>query len=116
MEYFFEEQRFNHFGQGTDIKGELRLSGIIKVSGKIEGNLYIDDNSEFTLDWSGIVEGNIYCYDCAIYGTFHGQIFSKGKVIIHPSAKVSGSIDAKKLVIYPGATVNMEGHTQEAPL
>ena len=105
------KKNFSHLGKESYIKGELHLHGFAKISSKIEGDILMDEHSKLTIETCGSVQGTIIGYDVEIFGLFRGEIKSKGKVIIQPSATVSGNIQAKNLTIYPGATVNIDGNT-----
>lgn len=101
------------FGSQSEIKGELFLKGDITISSKVEGQINMLDQSKVTIEREGIVEGIIYCYDLEVFGEIKGHIKAEGNVVIRSSATVSGNIHAQNLTIYPGAVLNIEGHTQE---
>ncbi len=104
---------YSFLGRECKHKGEFEFSGIVNISSNIEGDITVKNNGRMTIDYLGEVVGQINCFDLEIYGSFNGTIESKGNVTIQPSGRVKGSIRSKNLTIYPGATVDFEGHTEE---
>ena len=43
-----------------------------------------------------------------------GTLTASGRIVIHPTAKVSGDIKASQLVIHPGSSVNINADTEDA--
>lgn len=107
-----DQQSFTFIGKETAIKGEFIFSGIVKVAGQIEGQVEMAGKGQLTLERTGKLEGSVSGHHIEIFGRFKGNLYSTGKVVIWPSAEVLGKIEAKSLVIYPGATLNIEGHTE----
>jgi cytoskeletal protein CcmA (bactofilin family) len=101
------------FGSKSAIKGELNLQGDITISSNIEGQINMLDDGKITIEREGHFDGIIYCQDLEVFGTVKGHIKAEGSVIVRSSAEVSGNIHAQNLTIYPGAVLNIEGHTQE---
>lgn len=108
-----DDQSFCFFGKKSVIKGDLFLEGPTHISSMIEGNIQVEENFKLSIEPTGAVQGSLTAYDIDIYGKVEGDIISHGTLRIFPSAKVSGKITAKSLVIRPGATVNMIGHTND---
>lgn len=108
-----EQQIFTFIGQKNHLKGEFYFTGIVKIAGIVEGPIHILEGGSLTIERTGKVEGTINCFDIEIFGTFKGHLESEGKVVIWPSAEISGPVRASSLVIYPGAILNIEGHTNE---
>lgn len=107
------EQNYSVFGRNTSITGEFKFFGPTFIHGSLYGEILVQDASLFTIDIDASVKGNIKCHDVEIFGKFEGILNSTGKVTIHPPATVSGEINTQNLVVYPGATVNADGHTLE---
>jgi cytoskeletal protein CcmA (bactofilin family) len=100
-------------GSKSKIKGELSLCGDITISSQIEGQINMLDGGKVTIEREGFLDGIIYCQDLEVFGTIKGHIKAEGNVVVRSSANISGNIHAQNLTIYPGATLNIEGHTQE---
>lgn len=106
-----KEQNFTFIGPGARLKGEFHLVGIIKLACSMEGTLSVQ-NGKITIERDGSFQGTIYCDDIEIFGDFEGQIESEGRVILQPSAVVTGNIHSKSFIVFPGAKTNIETHTK----
>ena len=106
-----KEQDFSFFGGGSRLNGCFHLSGSTHVSSHIEGEIIMENNADLIIEKNGAVTGEVSCNNIEIYGTFEGIIKASGKVTLYPSAEVKGRVEATELRIYPGAVLNMDGHT-----
>ncbi len=104
----FKTTRFNVFGQGTRIKGELHFFGRSSVSGEVEGKLIALEGSYLILEKTANIKGEIHAFDVEIHGVFEGTIIVRGTLSLKPGSIVSGKIKAAHLVVYPGAQLNSE--------
>lgn len=107
------QQDFSFLGKSSKIKGELYLSGTTHLASSIEGEIRMQEKSELTLEHESKVKGDIHCHNLEVYGEVQGNIYSTGLVTFHPTSRFSGKLSAQKLVIKPGADLNMDGHTVE---
>jgi cytoskeletal protein CcmA (bactofilin family) len=107
-------QDFSFFGKGSKISGVFTLKGATHLAGEIEGELHVEDEAELSIDRSGHLKGTINCHNIEIFGEFEGELNSSGKVTIYPPAIICGVINARDLVVYPGAKLNIDGHTNNA--
>ena len=108
-----DNQSFCFFGKNSKIKGDLHLEGPTHISSRIEGHIFIQEDYKLSIEPTGSIEGSLNAFDIDVYGKVHGDITAHGTLRIFPSANISGKISAKSLVIKPGATVNMIGHTND---
>ncbi|OIQ17047.1 MAG: hypothetical protein BM556_12590 [Bacteriovorax sp. MedPE-SWde] len=108
-----DNQSFCFFGKNTKINGDLFLEGPSHISSTIEGSITVKENHKLSIEPTGLVKGRLNAYDIDVYGKVDGEIVCHGTLRIFPSATVSGKITAKGLVIQPGASVNMIGHTND---
>jgi len=92
----------SHFTAGSEIKGDLRVPGLVELLGHVEGKVSAD---AVMIGESGSVNGELHAATVAIKGQFEGKIFG-GVVKLHSSAKVSGEILYETLSIENGAEVN----------
>ena len=106
-----KEQDFSFFGRGSRLNGLFHLSGSTHVSSLIEGEIIMENNADLIIEKNGAVTGEVTCNNIEIYGNFEGMIKASGKVTLYPSAKVKGRVEATELRIYPGAVLNIDGHT-----
>ena len=97
--------------EAQKLKGRFHLSGSTHVSSLIEGEIIMENNADLIIEKNGAVKGEVTCHNIEVYGVFEGMIRASGKVTLYPSAEVKGRVEAMELRIYPGAILNMDGHT-----
>lgn len=106
-----KDQDFSFLGRGSFVSGTFKLKGPTHLFSVTEGEIIMLDEADLSIERDGEFKGKLICHNVDIYGEFEGILESTGKVTVYPPATITGKIQAKELVIYPGATVNMEGHT-----
>lgn len=107
----FQGFHYNILGAKSKIKGDLVLSGDAIITSHIEGNIHIHEEGRLILERGSYVKGKISAIDLEIFGQVEGDIECKGLVAIRSSAQVQGSIKSARLVIYPGAIVDMNANS-----
>lgn len=110
----FKTTLFNIIGASSKITGDLLLSGPTTICGEVEG--LISTSSRLVLDRNSKMIGTINGHDVEITGFFKGEIYCTGTLSLRAGSEVAGTIKANKLVIYPGAVVDMEGSADSATL
>lgn len=109
----FKDLNFSILGKKSNFTGKFNFSGDTLLNCQINGDITMLDNGKLTLERETIFEGNIYAGDIEVFGKVYGSITASGTLSIRSSAEISGVMKAKKMSIYPGAIVNMDGHTSE---
>jgi len=114
MEEFIQlnKQEYSFIGKDSKYKGEFSFQGTTYISGEIEGNIIQEKSHKILIDVTARIFGTIFCGDITIKGVVNGDIESAGTIKIEPSAKVTGKISAKNLIIAPGAKVNISGNAE----
>lgn len=105
-----DSQDYVHIGRESFISGELSLIGPSIICGSIAGNIEAKNSEHIQIESTASIKGTIKCHHISIYGNIDGEIQSTGKVSFYPTAKFKGIVSATHLEIFPGATVDMEGH------
>jgi cytoskeletal protein CcmA (bactofilin family) len=108
----FKELNFSLLGKKTKITGDLSLEGDTVLAGSLTGTITVKDQGNIIIEQTATIEGDIYCNDIEIFGSFSGSINASGTLTIRSSADVAGKISASKMSIYPGAILNMEGSAE----
>jgi len=112
MEYHdFLEQNYSLFGRSCKLTGIFVLRGPAHVRGELEGEIIVENDSTLIIEREGLIKGNIKCENLEIHGRFEGIIEARGTLTIHPSAEIYGEMNAKNLIIHPGADLNADVHT-----
>lgn len=108
----FREFKYNILGSNSEIVGDLVLSGDAIITSRIKGSIKVQGPGRLILERGSYVEGKIEAQDVEIFGTVQGEIRSSGTISVRASARISGALESKKLVVYPGAIVEMDIRTQ----
>ncbi len=103
------ESNYSLLGKHCKIQGDLTLRGTTHIFSEIKGSIKHSDDSTLILEHCSNVEGSITGTDVILIGTFNGTIHASGKVIIQPTAKVTGEINCQNLVVQPGAFLEITG-------
>ena len=98
-----DQQISTIIGEGYVFTGELQGSSIIRIEGKIIGNVHVE--SGVILGENGIIEGNITSQSVIIYGTVHGNIKTT-QLEIKRTGIINGEILTDTLEIELGAKYN----------
>ncbi len=116
MDKDFREFHYNVLGAKSKFVGDLILCGDAIITSEIEGSIEIRDEGKLVLERGSYIRGKIKAIDLEIFGKVEGDIECSGLVSIRSSAEVSGTIRSGKLVIYPGAMVEMKAISQNSDL
>lgn len=108
----FKNFHYNILGANSRITGDLMLTGDAIVNSSIEGSIEVQGNGKLVLERGSFVKGKIKAIDLEIFGTVEGDIECSGLVAIRSSAEVTGNIKSGRLVIYPGAVVEMTANSE----
>jgi len=96
-----ETPSVNIIGSGTDIVGDLKSNGDIRIDGSIKGTIV--STGKVVVGSSGKVDGKITCQNADISGEVKAHIVVAELLSLKASAEVSGDILTNKLAIEPGA-------------
>ncbi|MDI3533955.1 MAG: hypothetical protein PWQ82_320 [Thermosediminibacterales bacterium] len=88
-------------GKGTEIKGTLNGTGVLRIDGKVEGEINI--NGDLVIGETGKVMADINARHVTAAGEITGNISAEGKLEIISTGKVYGDINVMHLVINDGA-------------
>jgi cytoskeletal protein CcmA (bactofilin family) len=96
-----ETAAINLISTGTDIIGDVKSSGDIRIDGTLTGNLVT--KGKIVIGSTGKVKGEIVCKNSEVSGTIEGKITVSQLLILKASSKILGDIATSKLSIEPGA-------------
>lgn len=88
-------------GKETEFKGTVRSQGVLRVDGKVEGE--ISHNGDVVVGEHGSVVANIRARHVAIAGEVRGNIEADGRLELVSSARLHGDIRVGQLVVADGA-------------
>jgi cytoskeletal protein CcmA (bactofilin family) len=95
-------------GEGTILKGDVKVEGSIQVDGEFEGT--IDATDTLVIGESGKVDGDVTVANAAIGGRMYGNVFASGKIELQRGSQLLGDIKTRGLVIEDG--VVFQGNCQ----
>ncbi len=110
----FRDFNYNVLGAKSSVKGDLVLQGDAIINATVEGSIEVKDQGKLVLERGSLVKGTIKAIDIDIFGSVEGDIECEGLVSIRSSAFVQGNIKSGRLVIYPGAVVEMQAAPRES--
>ena len=91
----------NIISLGTDITGDVKSTGDIRIDGSLKGNL--NTKGKVVIGPTGKVNGEIVCKNSEVSGTIEGKIVVGQLLNLKASSKIFGDIETSKLSIEPGA-------------
>lgn len=95
-------------GEGTILKGDVKVEGSIQVDGDFEGT--IDAADTLVVGESGKVDGDATVANAVIGGRMYGNVFASGKIELQRGSQLLGDIKTRGLVIEDG--VVFQGNCQ----
>jgi cytoskeletal protein CcmA (bactofilin family) len=95
-------------GEGTILKGDVKVEGSIQVDGEFEGT--IDATDTLVIGENGKVDGDATVANAVIGGRMYGNVFASGKIELQRGSQLLGDIKTRGLVIEEG--VVFQGNCQ----
>lgn len=108
----FRDFNYNVLGSKSSIVGDLVLHGDAVINSHVEGSIQVLEKGKLILERGSVIKGKVQAIDVDIFGTVEGEIECQGLVSIRSSAVVQGQIKSARLVIYPGAVVEMTASSE----
>jgi cytoskeletal protein CcmA (bactofilin family) len=96
-----ETPAINLISLGTEITGDVKSTGDIRIDGMLTGNL--NTKGKIVIGPTGKVNGEVICKNSEVSGTVEGRIIVNQLLILKASSKIFGDIATSKLSIEPGA-------------
>ena len=94
----------NMISEGTRIKGTIHSDNDIRIAGKLEGEAIC--KGKIIINSSAIIDADITSIEADVAGTVEGTIRVSEKLMLRQSARVSGDIYTKTLIVEEGAEFN----------
>jgi cytoskeletal protein CcmA (bactofilin family) len=96
-----ETTTINLISNGTDITGDIKSNGDIRIDGSLIGNL--NTKGKVVIGLTGKVKGEIICKNSEVSGIIEGKISVSQLLSLKATSKILGDIVTSKLSIEPGA-------------
>lgn len=91
----------NLISNGTEITGDVKSNGDIRIDGLLTGNL--NTKGKVVIGSTGKVKGEVICKNSEVSGIVEGKIIVGQLLTLKNSSKIVGDIITFKLSIEPGA-------------
>jgi cytoskeletal protein CcmA (bactofilin family) len=91
----------NLISQGTEITGDIKSTGDIRIDGILNGNMVT--KGKVVIGPTGRVKGEVECKNSEVSGVIEGKISVTQLLNLKASSKINGTIVTSKLSIEPGA-------------
>ena len=91
----------NLISLGTEITGDVKSNGDIRIDGLLTGNLIT--KGKVVIGPTGKVKGEVFCKNSEVSGIVEGKISVGQLLTLKTSSKIVGDIITFKLSIEPGA-------------
>jgi cytoskeletal protein CcmA (bactofilin family) len=91
----------NLISQGTEITGDVKSTGDVRIDGMLNGNMVT--KGKVVIGPTGRVKGEVECKNSEVSGLIEGKITVTQLLILKTSSKINGTIVTDKLSIEPGA-------------
>ncbi len=98
-------QTLTVIGSGMEIVGSLDSTGLVRVAGKVLGN--VNAAGQVLVARGGHVDGDVHAREAVLDGEITGSIVAE-RVEVQASAVIHGDITASRLIIHEGAVLNVE--------
>ena len=90
----------SRLGNTTSLKGKLRFSTSVRISGKFEGE--IESTGFLYVEYGAEVRADIKAKSIVVGGVVHGNIEAYEKIEMLPTGKIYGNVRTAKLKIADG--------------
>ena len=91
----------NLISTGTEITGDIKSNGDIRIDGSLTGNL--NTKGKVVIGPTGKVKGEVICKNSEVAGIIEGKIIVGQLLNLKASSRITGDIVTVKLSIEPGA-------------
>lgn len=91
-------------GKGARYSGEMSFEGRVRIDGAFTGRIFTEDVLE--IGESGVVDGQIDAATLIVAGTAKGEVRARDKLILQPTGRLLGNVDARALEVRPGGRID----------
>ncbi len=91
----------NLISQGTEITGDIKSTGDIRIDGTLNGTLIT--KGKVVIGPAGKIKGEVTCKNSEIAGSVEGKVTVNHLLNLKASSTIFGDIVTSKLAIEPGA-------------
>jgi cytoskeletal protein CcmA (bactofilin family) len=89
---------------GTTVTGDIECNGILKVEGRITGN--VRRARQVMLAKEGAIHGDVTAQEVVVGGLIDGNVSASDRLELQTTAVVNGEIATKSIIVMEGARIN----------
>ncbi|QNU66565.1 polymer-forming cytoskeletal protein [Ruminiclostridium herbifermentans] len=98
----FEKATFDTLiGSNTELIGDINSKGIIRIDGKITGNISVQ--GDLFIGEAASIKGNVTASNIHVAGSIDGDVSSSGLLKLLSTAKLLGDIQVKSFICDEGS-------------
>ncbi|WP_079420008.1 bactofilin family protein [Thiomonas intermedia] len=91
-----------YVGAGSELRGDLRAAGNLRIDGAIFGTVQVDGDLEVSS--TGVIEGEqVSAVNVLVHGRIKAKVHAAEQLRIHGQGRVEGDVTAQSLDIEAGA-------------
>ena len=99
-------------GAGMTLTGDCETDGALRIEGTVKGD--VRAGKAVVIGKEGLVDGNIYTQDAVIAGGVLGSVHAESRLEVQSMGRISGEIDARRMQLEEGATLQGQVSVGEA--
>jgi cytoskeletal protein CcmA (bactofilin family) len=88
-------------GSKVTVKGTISGAQDVVVLGRVEGRVGLENR--LTVEEDGFVQADVDVTEANVKGELRGEVVASKSAVLHPTARVVGSIRAPRVIIEEGA-------------
>lgn len=100
----YNPNSLNLINAGTEIRGDIISNGDVRIDGTLKGTVHT--KAKLVIGPTGVIEGDIKAQNADISGNIRGNISVDELLSLKNTAKISGDIITKKLIVETGGEFN----------
>ncbi len=91
-------------GKGTEVKGDLKGSGSLRVDGRVEGT--IQTTGDLIVGEGGVVVADVQAASVLVAGEVQGQVHATARLELAASGRIRGDVETPILVVNEGGRLD----------
>ena len=95
--------RMSTIGATVWIRGEVRSSTDLEISGHVEGPITCE-GAAVTIAAPADIRGDVIARDITVFGRMSGRLIATDVVDVRPTATLTGQVIARRFILHDGAS------------
>ena len=91
-------------GKATEIKGDLKSSGSMRIDGRVEGT--VETSGDLIVGEGGVVVANVQASSVLVAGEVQGQVRATARLEVAATGRIRGDVETPVLVVNEGGRLD----------